>query len=88
MAFTELEIREAETAVVTAANAEDMFRLGLMYSTEVTAGRAPQSSTLLLQGERPSPLHCYPLWLVVSARETEFPKSVAGERTPAAGVEV
>lgn len=35
MAFTELEIREAEKAVDTAANAEDMFRLGLIYSTEM-----------------------------------------------------
>lgn len=35
MAFTELEIREAEKAVVTAANADDMFRLGLIYSTDV-----------------------------------------------------
>jgi TPR repeat protein len=35
MAFTELEVREAEEAIVTAANAEDMFRLGLIYSTDV-----------------------------------------------------
>ena len=35
MAFTELEVREAETAVDTAANAEDMFRLGLIYSTDL-----------------------------------------------------
>jgi len=35
MAFTELEIREAEKAVDTAANAEDMFRLGLIYSTDM-----------------------------------------------------
>jgi TPR repeat protein len=35
MAFTELEVREAEKAIVIAANAEDMFRLGLIYSTDV-----------------------------------------------------
>ena len=35
MAFTELEIREAEDAVHTAASAEDMFRLGLIYSTDM-----------------------------------------------------
>jgi len=35
MAFTELEVREAEEAIVTAANAEDMFRLGLIYSTDM-----------------------------------------------------
>lgn len=35
MAFTELEIREAEKAVVEVASAEDMFRLGLIYSTDM-----------------------------------------------------
>jgi len=35
MAFTEIEVREAEDALNTAANAEDMFRLGLIYSTEM-----------------------------------------------------
>lgn len=35
MAFTSLEVREAEKAVVEAAGAEDMFRLGLIYSTDV-----------------------------------------------------
>ena len=35
MAFTELEVREAEEAVGAVANAEDMFRLGLIYSTDM-----------------------------------------------------
>ncbi len=35
MAFTEIEVLEAENAIHAVANAEDMFRLGLMYSTEV-----------------------------------------------------
>lgn len=35
MAFTELEVREAEDAINTAASAEDMFRLGLIYSTDM-----------------------------------------------------
>ena len=35
MAFTEMEVREAEKAIVTAAGADDMFRLGLIYSTEL-----------------------------------------------------
>lgn len=35
MAFTEMEVREAEAAIVTAAGAEDMFRLGLIYSTDM-----------------------------------------------------
>jgi TPR repeat protein len=35
MAFTEMEVREAENAIVTAAGADDMFRLGLIYSTDV-----------------------------------------------------
>lgn len=35
MAFTSLEVREAEKAIVEAAGAEDMFRLGLIYSTDV-----------------------------------------------------
>lgn len=35
MAFTEMEVRAAENAIVTAAGADDMFRLGLIYSTDV-----------------------------------------------------
>ena len=35
MAFTELEVREAEKAIDTTAGAEDMFRLGLIYSTDM-----------------------------------------------------
>ncbi len=35
MAFTELEVREAEAALTTSAGAEDMFRLGLIYSTDM-----------------------------------------------------
>ena len=35
MAFTELEVREAEEAIEKTAGAEDMFRLGLIYSTEM-----------------------------------------------------
>jgi len=35
MAFTEMEVREAEKAIVEVAGAEDMFRLGLIYSNEM-----------------------------------------------------
>jgi len=35
MAFTNLEVREAEKAASEVASAEDMFRLGLIYSTDV-----------------------------------------------------
>lgn len=35
MAFTEMEVREAENAIVEVAGADDMFRLGLIYSTEM-----------------------------------------------------
>ena len=35
MAFTEVEVNEAEAAVIAGAKAEDLFRLGLMYSTEL-----------------------------------------------------
>lgn len=35
MAFTTLEVQEAESAVSTQANSEDLFRLGLIYSTDV-----------------------------------------------------
>jgi len=35
MAFTNLEVREAEAAATEIAGAEDMFRLGLIYSTDV-----------------------------------------------------
>ncbi len=35
MAFTEVEVKEAEAAVHSGANNEDLFRLGLIYSTDV-----------------------------------------------------
>ncbi len=35
MAFTDVEVKEAEAAVAASANAEDLFRLGLIYSTEL-----------------------------------------------------
>ena len=35
MAFTTLEVLEVEEAVQSMANAEDLFRLGLMYSTDL-----------------------------------------------------
>ena len=35
MAFTEVEVKEAEAAIAVGAKAEDLFRLGLMYSTEL-----------------------------------------------------
>lgn len=35
MAFTELEVREAEEAIEKTAGAADMFRLGLIYSTDM-----------------------------------------------------
>ena len=35
MAFTTLEVQEAEQAISAQANSEDMFRLGLIYSTDV-----------------------------------------------------
>ncbi len=35
MAFTEVEVQEAEAAIVAGAKVEDLFRLGLMYSTEL-----------------------------------------------------
>ena len=35
MAFTNLEVREAEKAANEIASAEGMFRLGLIYSTDV-----------------------------------------------------
>ena len=35
MAFTEVEVQESEAAIVASAKVEDLFRLGLMYSTEL-----------------------------------------------------
>jgi len=35
MAFTQLEVQEAETAVAEIASSEDLFRLGLIYSTDL-----------------------------------------------------
>ena len=35
MAFTEVEVKEVENAVAEGASSEDLFRLGLMYSTEL-----------------------------------------------------
>jgi len=40
MAFTQEEVREAESAITSTAGAEDMFRLGLIYSTDME-DRAP-----------------------------------------------
>lgn len=35
MAFTEVEVKNAEAAVSAGAKSEDLFRLGLIYSTEM-----------------------------------------------------
>lgn len=35
MAYTEMEVLEVKDAVEVNANAEDLFRLGLMYSTDL-----------------------------------------------------
>lgn len=35
MAFTDVEVKEAEAAIEVGAQAEDLFRLGLMYSTDL-----------------------------------------------------
>ena len=35
MAFTEVEVQEARQAIETGANSADLFRLGLIYSTDV-----------------------------------------------------
>ena len=35
MAFTETEVLEVKEAIEIGANVEDLFRLGLMYSTEL-----------------------------------------------------
>lgn len=35
MAFTEVEVQEAHDAIETGANSADLFKLGLMFSTDV-----------------------------------------------------
>ncbi len=35
MAFTEGDVIEAKAAIIETANSEDLFRLGLIYSTDV-----------------------------------------------------
>ena len=35
MAFTDTDVREAKTAINSGARSEDLFRLGLIYSTEI-----------------------------------------------------
>lgn len=35
MAFTDVEVKEAEAAIEVGAQAEDLFKLGLMYSTDL-----------------------------------------------------
>ena len=35
MAFTDMEVLEVKEEIEVSANAEDLFRLGLMYSTEL-----------------------------------------------------
>lgn len=35
MAFTDVEVKEAEAAIIAGAKSEDLFRLGLIYSTDL-----------------------------------------------------
>ena len=35
MAFTDVELQEAKDAIMSSAKSEDLFRLGLIYSTEL-----------------------------------------------------
>jgi TPR repeat protein len=35
MAFTDVEVTEAKAAIIAGAQPEDLFRLGLIYSTDV-----------------------------------------------------
>ena len=35
MAFTDVEVEETKAAIAQSANSEDLFRLGLMYSTDL-----------------------------------------------------
>lgn len=35
MAFTDVEVEETKAAIMQSANSEDLFRLGLMYSTDL-----------------------------------------------------
>ena len=35
MAFTDGEVKQAEAAIAAGATSEDLFRLGLIYSTEI-----------------------------------------------------
>jgi len=35
MAFTDVEVKEAEAAIAAGAKSEDLFRLGLIYSTDL-----------------------------------------------------
>ncbi len=35
MAFTDVEVQEAEAAIAAGAKPEDLFRLGLIYSTDL-----------------------------------------------------
>ena len=35
MAFTVIEVKEAEAAIAAGAKSEDLFRLGLIYSTDL-----------------------------------------------------
>ncbi|WP_409431987.1 hypothetical protein ACJ3XI_07120 [Litorimonas sp. RW-G-Af-16] len=35
MAFTDVEVKETEAAIAASANSADLFRLGLIYSTNV-----------------------------------------------------
>ena len=35
MAFTDVEVQEAEAAIAAGAKSEDLFRLGLIYSTDL-----------------------------------------------------
>ena len=64
MAFTTLEVQEAEQAVAVRANSDDMFRLGLIYSTDVE-DRGPDFveahkwfSLAAMMGSQPAKSYC------------------------------
>ncbi|MBC6402296.1 MAG: hypothetical protein GDA39_02130 [Hyphomonadaceae bacterium] len=64
MAFTHMEVQEAEAAVHAAAGREDLLRLGLIYSTDV-GDRGPDFvaahkwlSLAAMMGSHPARAYC------------------------------
>lgn len=83
MAFTDVEIQEAREAVCTRAEAADMFRLGLIYSTDHD-DRGPDFieahkwfSLAAMLGSQPAKSYCSELTVEMSREDLTLAQRAA-----------